>query len=553
MKNFFFNQNLDTATYYWHAMHSDDSGKVDSLLRDLSENYVVENTKILVSAEKIDYSEETVKADSGGNYFATCDGFAHYDNRGFLKVLPLLQATTYWAKLVVPYTEIVQYPVDKSIFDKAIAKANLKNHLLKGVEEKIKNALQYGGGKVIDCAKGKEAIGFVPPKIFFHDKDVHRCYYAKLPCLSYEEIAYHKQVEKQEAIGDYEGSKEEQNGIDIYGNPTSSKVKEVPSPIGEGLVREGGSVVSTRDGFVCIDFNSVAHIRSLDIIEGNLKESYYNEDPQKDLFVTGDISSRFRIVTEGNVYIVGNVEGGMIIASGDIILAGGVMQNAFVESGKNIELQFASHTTMLANGAIRIRKYSISCSLYAGLWVDLLDEEHGLIAGSHITVGGFIRSATIGSKKGHETRLESVNGIFDRIGEKKEERYREIIDVANHNIHRYKVRLGEKYFEEGDAFIDSLPEKRKESFRKSVDVYQLALKEKEYFETRLTALKAARVSSDWKKIKENLEVFVEATNKIFSDVRIVLSRKDLVTKSDMEGRVFYFYDEEKKSIVAKRG
>lgn len=553
MKNFFFNQNLDSANYYWHAMHSDDSGKVNSLLRDLSENYVVKNTKILSSAEKVNYGEETVTADSQGNYVANCDGFAYYDRRGFLKVLPLLYTSTYWAKLVIPYTEIVQHPIDYSIIDRAIVIAGLKDRLINGVEEKIKNALEYGGGKVIECAKGKEAVNFAPPKISFRDKDVHRCYYSKFSCLSYEEIAYHKKVEKDEAIGDYEDRKEKKDGVDIYGHPTSVNVSHVPDPIGDGIVRQKDSIVSTRDGFVCIDFHSVVHVRDLDIIEGNLKENYYNSDPQKDLFVTGDIVGRFRIITEGNVYVVGNVEGGMIIASGDILLAGGVLQNAFIESSKNIELQFASHTTMLAGEAIRIRKYSISCSLHAGFWVDLLDPVHGLIAGSHITVGGFIRAATIGSEKGHEARLESVNSIFDRIKEKKEEKYKEIIEVANHNIHRYKVRLGGMYFKEGESFINSLPEKRRESFRKSVELYELILREKEDFEKRLINLKEMRVSSSWRKAKEALEVFVKTTSKIFSDVRIVLNTKELVTRFDMEGKVSFFYDEEKKIIETKRG
>ena len=147
--------------------------------------------------------------------------------------------------------------------------------------------------------------------------------------------------------------------------PKPGKNVQIPAGQNTVLSEDGLQLTAKIDGQVDLIKNRVTVLNVFDIKE-NIDYKTGNIDFVGNINVGGDVSAGFSVRAEGNVYIKGTVDGGVVEAGGNITVVNGIngqangkvvcggslsckyLQNANVEVGKNLE------TTSCINSVARV-------------------------------------------------------------------------------------------------------------------------------------------------------------------------------------------------------
>lgn len=141
-------------------------------------------------------------------------------------------------------------------------------------------------------------------------------------------------------------------------------------------------------------------------IKDNVDYSTGNIDYMGDVHVHGNVCSGFHVKAAGNVIIDGVVEGGGIEASGDIIVAKGIVGNtpAIVRSGHKVYAKYLENSIVHAKESLKA-----DCIFNSDVYSD---GEIEVCNGRGIIVGGKIRAAKKISAKIIGSKSESPTAIF---------------------------------------------------------------------------------------------------------------------------------------------
>lgn len=197
-----------------------------------------------------------------------------------------------------------------------------------------------------------------------------------------------------------------QDGIDVFGRVTPARaVKKIAfahgrnleiSPDGRQLISMVNGHVSLVNGTVFV--SDVYSVEDVSTATGNIE---YNSDVE----VRGNVCENFSIKTEGNVFVQGVVEGAVIEAGGDIIIARGMhgQNKGRLKAGGNIIAKFISAATVEAEGFVEAeqilnaRVEALNVHVEAG---------KGLITGGRIAAKNSVNVKNAGSPMGTATIIE---------------------------------------------------------------------------------------------------------------------------------------------------
>lgn len=222
---------------------------------------------------------------------------------------------------------------------------------------------------------------------------------------TYLEQRYLRQVCKGDVICEAAPPRHGEPGMDVSGMP-------IPARSGKPIVLAGGQnttvtqgayLVADTDGHVFYK-QGLYHVQPHTVIEGDLTEDYGQNHFPGDVTILGDIPARIVLQASGSIIVHGLVEGAVIEAGGDVIVADGVLGD--------------DRAMIRAKGAVRA-KYLENCVIYAGGLV----ETEGII-GAHVYSNDRIhvlhgRGTVIGGKLSATHRIDAniIGSMAERLTE----------------------------------------------------------------------------------------------------------------------------------------
>lgn len=198
-----------------------------------------------------------------------------------------------------------------------------------------------------------------------------------------------------------------EDGYDVYGSVLLAReVKKAVFDHGRNLEKskDGLKLISMVDGHVSL-VDKAVFVSDVYSVE-DVGTSTGNIEYHGDVEVKGNVCENFSVRTDGNVFVSGVVEGAVIEAGGNIIIARGMhgQNKGRLRAGGNIIAKFISAAEVETGGYVEAEQI-INARVSAGTNINA-DAGKGLITGGKVVAKGVINARNIGSPMGATTIVE---------------------------------------------------------------------------------------------------------------------------------------------------
>jgi hypothetical protein len=211
---------------------------------------------------------------------------------------------------------------------------------------------------------------------------------------------------KDQVLAEIEPEIKGNDGVDVYGNVTPAReVKKASFAHGRNLKisEDGLKLISLVDGHASlvegqVFVSDVYSVQDVDTSTGNIE---YHGNVE----VKGNVCENFSVKTDGNVFVSGVVEGAVIEAGGNIIIARGMhgQNKGKLRAGGNIIAKFISAADVEAEGFVEAEQ--ILNSMVSAVAIHA-DAGKGLINGGKVVAKSVVNVKNAGSPMGTTTVIE---------------------------------------------------------------------------------------------------------------------------------------------------
>lgn len=298
-------------------------------------------------------------------------------------------------------------PLSKAHIMEMLANAKVKA----GIDEEIiKNALenrQYCTDIIV--AKGKRATPGCDASIVYHFDTSNnvRPELKEDGSVDFFKLNMLHHCTKGQLLAEIIPEEKGEEGIDVYGTVTPAReVKKATFAHGRNMEisEDGLRLISMVDGHVSlvdgtVFVSDVYSVEDVSTATGNIE---YNGNVE----VKGNVCENFSIKTDGNVFVQGVVEGAVIEAGGNIIIARGMhgQNKGRLKAGGNIIAKFISAADVEADGFIEAEQI-LNAKVNAGTEVNV-EAGKGLITGGKTVAKSAVNVKNAGSPMGVATIIE---------------------------------------------------------------------------------------------------------------------------------------------------
>ncbi|MBQ9904330.1 MAG: DUF342 domain-containing protein [Synergistaceae bacterium] len=199
------------------------------------------------------------------------------------------------------------------------------------------------------------------------------------------------------------------NGVDVTGAIVKSMpVHNVDFSFGDGLKRDEANpllLIATAEGQLKNDRGRLLVLPELDI-HRDIDFAVGSIDFTGAVKITGAVRDGFHVTAQGNITVIGPVEGADIDSQGVIVIQGGVraMGHGTVRANGDISLSFGDQATIRSGGNILVKNAILHSHLYAGAAVIAPQ-----ITGGRVEAGLEVSCHILGTEMG--TRTEVIVGL----------------------------------------------------------------------------------------------------------------------------------------------
>ncbi len=198
-----------------------------------------------------------------------------------------------------------------------------------------------------------------------------------------------------------------ENGVDVFGNITLPReVKKLSFSYGRNMEvsPDGLQLISMVDGHVAL-IEGTVFVSDIYTVQ-DVGTSTGNIEYKGNVEVKGNVCENFSIKTTGNVFVSGVVEGAVIEAGGNIIIARGMhgQNKGRLKAGGNVIAKFISAAKVEAEGFVEADQI-LNSQVSAGRYVTA-DTGKGLITGGKIIAKTAVNVKNAGSPMGGSTIIE---------------------------------------------------------------------------------------------------------------------------------------------------
>jgi uncharacterized protein (DUF342 family) len=185
--------------------------------------------------------------------------------------------------------------------------------------------------------------------------------------------------------------------------------REAHFKVGKNVLvsNEETSMYAAIDGLVTITDKGKINVFPVYEVNGDVDYSTGNIDFVGTVVIRGNVLSGFTVKSEGDIRVVGGVEGAELISGGSIEITGGIIgyNKGHVTAGKNVKVSFIQDGTVNAGEDVIVSQSIMHSNIRAGRDV-LCNGTKGLIVGGTVQAGERVLARTIGNTMSTATAIE---------------------------------------------------------------------------------------------------------------------------------------------------
>ncbi|MFF2014797.1 DUF342 domain-containing protein [Paenibacillus sp. NPDC058177] len=185
--------------------------------------------------------------------------------------------------------------------------------------------------------------------------------------------------------------------------------REAQFKVGKNVLvsNEETSMYAAIDGLVTITDKGKINVFPVYEVNGDVDYSTGNIDFVGTVVIRGNVLTGFSVKSEGDIRVVGGVEGAELIAGGSIEITGGIIgyHKGHISAGKNVKVSFIQDGNVTAGEDIIVSQSIMHSDIRAGHDV-VCNGTKGLIVGGTIQAGERVVARTIGNTMSTATAIE---------------------------------------------------------------------------------------------------------------------------------------------------
>ncbi|MFC3746319.1 DUF342 domain-containing protein [Paenibacillus sp. GCM10012306] len=185
--------------------------------------------------------------------------------------------------------------------------------------------------------------------------------------------------------------------------------REAQFKVGKNVLvsNEETSMYAAIDGLVTITDKGKINVFPVYEVNGDVDYSTGNIDFVGTVVIRGNVLTGFSVKSDGDIRVVGGVEGAELIAGGSIEITGGIIgyHKGHVSAGKNVKVSFIQDGNVTAGEDVIVSQSIMHSDIRAGHDV-ICNGTKGLIVGGTVQAGERVVARTIGNTMSTATAIE---------------------------------------------------------------------------------------------------------------------------------------------------
>jgi uncharacterized protein (DUF342 family) len=198
----------------------------------------------------------------------------------------------------------------------------------------------------------------------------------------------------------------------------------MPAPVKNALLPAGKNTMLSEDKLTllasingCVEYQSGrTNVYNMFTVRGDVGNATGNVDFDGSIVVNGDVMAGFTVKATGNINVVGNVDGALLEAGGDIKIMAGLVGKGRGRAvcGGGFKALFVENAEISAGGDVSSDVFMNSHVRCGGSLI--AEGRHGSVIGGHYAVARDVRAVSVGAPSGVATTFEM--GVDPNVTEK---------------------------------------------------------------------------------------------------------------------------------------
>jgi uncharacterized protein len=280
------------------------------------------------------------------------------------------------------------------------------------IDEAVEEVVVNRRIKPVLVAKGKPPVDGVDSEInYLFETGVFRKAFIedRLGRVDYRQVQTVQDVVVGQVIAQKIPATPGEVGFDVRGQETPGvpgKDKQIKLGKNVAWSEDNLKIYSTINGEPVLVSGRLS-VHPLHELKGDVNFDTGNISFAGNLVIRGNVQSGFKVETDGDITIYGNVDTAEIRAGGNLFIQGGVsgMDKAEINCSGDLSAKYIEHATVNCEGSVTVKEAIMHCQINADSKV-LVEGGKGLIVGGLVRAGEEISAKLIGSKLGTITELE---------------------------------------------------------------------------------------------------------------------------------------------------
>lgn len=149
-----------------------------------------------------------------------------------------------------------------------------------------------------------------------------------------------------------------------------------------------------------VNVEPVLRVAEVNLATGNI---YFDGSVQ----ITGEVIQGMKVQAKGDIEVGGTVDGGLLEATGNILVKGGIIANAQVVAGGSVTARFATGSSLSAGTVLALDDMALECDLRSQnqILIGTKAPQRGKLVAGTATAAMLIKAPVIGSSKSATTRV----------------------------------------------------------------------------------------------------------------------------------------------------
>lgn len=326
--------------------------------------------------------------------------------------------------------------------------------------------------KIVQIAVGKEPVNGKSgsyKNLFSTDRNKINIKEDNHGNVNYKELNMIQSIHKGDVICEITHPTQAVDGVAVTGETLKGRDGKLPTiPAGRNTEynEDKTLLIAKIDGEVVYEGGKFNVVNLLTIKE-DVDNAVGNIDFTGDILIKGDVREGYTVKAEGDIHIVGTVEGATIIAGGNLIIDRGMTggNKGKIDVQGTLKCRYLENCTVYAKEGIEVDQV-----IYSNLSTDqsiIFKGKKGSVTGGKLLAGHTIEAKTIGTFANTNLKTEITLGVVPHLAQREKDlvlQHQELVKRLT------KMTQDIKYIQSNKSKVT---EERKELLKKLLFQYQI--------------------------------------------------------------------------------